>query len=104
MTYAGFLALFVVPPLVATILLCRGDLARGGWKTVAALLVIVYAATTPWDSAAVAQGLWSFDPERIIGIRVFGLPIEELSFFGLQTLLTSIWVRHRLRSRRWTNA
>jgi len=58
----------------------------------------VYATATPWDSAAVARGLWGFDPQRILGIRAFGLPVEELAFFGLQTLLTAIWVRHRLRS------
>ena len=96
MTYAGFLALFVVPPLVAAALLCRGALRDGGWKPIAALLAIVYVTTTPWDSAAVAQGLWGFDPGRILGVRLLGLPVEELAFFGLQTLLTSIWVRHRL--------
>jgi lycopene cyclase domain-containing protein len=99
-TYAGFLALFVLPPLVATALYCRGALRHGGWKPIAALLVIVYVTTTPWDSAAVAQGLWGFDPARILGIRAFGLPVEELAFFGLQTLLTAIWVRHRLASAR----
>ena len=96
MTYGGFLLLFVVPPLVLTALRCRGALRRGGWRPIAALLAIVYATATPWDSAAVARGLWGFDPQRILGVRLFGLPIEELSFFGLQTLITSIWVRHRL--------
>ena len=96
MTYAGFLLLFVVPPLVLAALCCRGVMRHGGWRPIAALLAIVYATATPWDSVAVARGLWGFDPQRIIGIRLFGLPIEELSFFGLQTLLTSIWVRHRL--------
>jgi lycopene cyclase domain-containing protein len=100
MTYAGFLASFVLPPLVATALLCRGALRHGGWKPILALLVIVYVTTTPWDRAAVARGLWGFDSERILGIRAFGLPVEELAFFGLQTLLTAIWVRHRLVSAR----
>lgn len=98
MTYAGFLALFVVPPLVAALLLCRGVLRHGGWRPIAALLAILYVTATPWDSAAVAAGLWGFDPRRILGVRAFGLPVEELAFFGLQTLLTSIWVRQRLRS------
>jgi lycopene cyclase domain-containing protein len=99
-TYAGFLALFVVPPLLAAALLCRDAVGHGGWKPIAALLVIVYATATPWDAAAVARGLWGFDPSRTVGVYVFGLPVEELAFFGLQTLLTSIWVRHRLRSAR----
>jgi 15-cis-phytoene synthase/lycopene beta-cyclase len=97
MTYSGFLALFVVPPLVFIVLLCRGVLAHRGWRPIVALLVIVYATATPWDSAAVARGYWGFDQRRIVGVRAFGLPLEELAFFGLQTLLTSIWVRRRLR-------
>jgi lycopene cyclase domain-containing protein len=98
MTYAGFLALFVVPPLIVAALLSRGVLRHGGWKPIAVLLGIVYATATPWDSAAVARGYWGFDPRRILGVHAFGLPVEELAFFGLQTLLTSIWVRQRLRS------
>jgi lycopene cyclase domain-containing protein len=100
MTYAGFLALFVLPPLAGTAFLCRGALRHGGWKPIAGLLAIVYVMTTPWDGAAVAQGLWGFDPERLLGLWAFGLPVEELAFFGLQTLLTAIWVRHRLVSLR----
>lgn len=103
MTYAGFLALFVVVPLVAVAVRGQRALGRGGWRPLAVLLVIVYATTTPWDAAAVARGLWDFDPERLLGPRLFGLPIEELAFFGLQTLLTGIWVRHRLVARAWTS-
>ena len=98
MTYVAFLALFVVPPLVVVALLCRRDLAYGGWRPLAALLAIVYATATPWDRAAIARGYWGFDPGRILGARAFGVPVEELAFFGLWTLLTAIWVQHRLRS------
>ena len=98
MTYAGFLALFVVPPLLVATLLWRGALREGGWKPIVVLLCIVYATATPWDSVAVARGYWGFDPRRILGVRAFGLPMEELAFFGLQTVLTATWVRQRLRS------
>jgi lycopene cyclase domain-containing protein len=65
----------------------------------AALLGIVYAATSPWDNAAVAMGLWDFDPARILGVRLGWLPLEEYAFFGLQTLLTGVWALDRLRRR-----
>jgi lycopene cyclase domain-containing protein len=98
-TYAGFLALFVVVPLAATLWCVGGALRRGGWRPMLALLVIVYVATTPWDNAAVARGLWDFDPARVAGVTLGWLPIEEYLFFGLQALLTGILVLDRLGQR-----
>jgi lycopene cyclase domain-containing protein len=95
-TYAGFLALFVFAPLTFSVLVLRQHLRDGGYLPLLVLLGFVYAGTLPWDSAAVARGLWSFDPAKTWTARVAGLPIEELLFFGLQTLLTGLWVRRRL--------
>lgn len=97
MSYASFLLLFVLLPAGALLWTFRRDFDRRAFAAFAGLLVIVYAATTPWDNAAVARGLWSFDPARIWGVRLWHLPAEEYLFFGLQTLLTGSWVWHRLR-------
>jgi hypothetical protein len=35
----------------------------------------------PWDVYFNAQGIWGFKDERILGIRLMGLPIEEYLFF-----------------------
>jgi len=99
MTYAVFLLVFVVPPVVLVLWRCGATLRDRGWVPVAVLLAIVYAATSPWDNAAVAMGLWDFDPERIAGVRIGWLPLEEYAFFGLQTLLTGVWALDRLRQR-----
>lgn len=99
MTYAGFLLLFVVPPAALVLWRHGGTLRARGWVPLAILLAIVYAATTPWDNAAVAMGLWDFDPTRIAGPRLGWLPLEEYAFFGLQTLLTGVWALDRLRRR-----
>lgn len=41
--------------------------------------VVVFFA---WDVYAVAQGHWSFDPERILGITLPGnVPLDEVLFF-----------------------
>ncbi len=96
MTYFGFLAAFVVAPLLVVAWWSRRQRSRGTWKPLLLLLLMVYAATTPWDNAAVARGLWDFAPDRIWGVRLWHLPVEEYLFFGLQTLLTGLWVRKRL--------
>jgi lycopene cyclase domain-containing protein len=100
MTYGSFLGLFLVIPIALTLALFRVSravkLLPVFWPALGVLLVVVYVATSPWDNAAVAWGLWGFDPERIWGIRIVHLPLEEYLFFGLQTVLTGLWVGRRL--------
>jgi lycopene beta-cyclase len=94
MTYARFLLLFLVLPLGAFAL--SGAFAKGPWRPLLYLLAVVYLTTTPWDSWAVAHGLWGFAEGKTWGLRLGFLPLEEYLFFGLQTLLTGLWVRRRL--------
>jgi lycopene cyclase domain-containing protein len=96
MTYPLFLLLFLILPIAASAWVLHPRSTDAPWWPLGALLVFVYAATIPWDSAAVARGLWSFDPARTWRPRLWGLPVEELLFFGLQAVLTGLWVRRRL--------
>ena len=97
MTYARFLGLFVALPLAVLLVLWWRETARRlPWKSVLQLLLVVYLATTPWDSAAVKHGLWEFPEGKTWGIRIGNLPLEEYLFFGLQTLLTGLWAARRL--------
>ena len=90
LTYAGFLAVFLLPPLVIAIAAMRGRFrARHGWLLLA-LSIVVVVWTTPWDNAAAAMGLWGFDPERVSGFWLGWLPIEEYAFFLLQTWVASL--------------
>ncbi|HEX8433702.1 lycopene cyclase domain-containing protein [Archangium sp.] len=97
MTYARFLGLFVVLPILFLAVRYRRTLTARGLAPMGLLLVVVYAATSPWDNLAVKWGLWGFDPERTWGIKLGYLPLEEYLFFGLQTLLVGLWTRERLR-------
>ena len=97
MTYARFLGLFVVLPIVLLAVRYRRTLTWRGLRPLVPLLFIVYAATCPWDNLAVKWGLWRFKPELIWGITVGYLPLEEYLFFGLQTVLVGLWVLARLR-------
>jgi lycopene cyclase domain-containing protein len=96
MTYARFLGLFVVLPLLFLVWRYRRTFTARSLAPLGILLVVVYAATSPWDNLAVKWGLWGFDPERIWGIKLGYLPLEEYLFFGLQTLLVGLWARARL--------
>lgn len=40
-----------------------------------------------WDALAVRVGLWHYDPARIAGIWLVGLPLEEWLWIGGVTLL-----------------
>ncbi len=45
-------------------------------------LAPVLAVFVLWDAYAVARGHWTFDPERVTGVRLPGaIPVEELLFF-----------------------
>jgi lycopene cyclase domain-containing protein len=87
-TYAAFLALFLLPPIAVLAVVRRPGrrllLALG----VTALLAVVY--TGPWDAAIIAAGVWSYPPGRVIGPAIGGVPIEEYAFFVLQTVMTGL--------------
>lgn len=102
MTYFGFLIQFLVIPLVILIALHwwyerRGRLVpdfrgvRMVWVAIAlyALLAVLY--TTPWDNYLVATGVWYYQPKLISGLVIGWVPIEEYTFFVLETVLTGLW-------------
>ena len=53
------------------------------------LLAVVY--TTPWDNYLVWKGVWSYPPDRVLGLIGY-VPYEEYAFFILQSLLAGLWV------------
>ncbi len=103
MKYFGFLARFVVPPLVGLLLLNWRDHRRGKRMppsfrnlkpelAVAGHVGVAVAYTTPWDNYLVATRVWWYDPKLVTGFLLGWVPIEEYSFFVLQTLLTGSWM------------
>ena len=99
MTYAQFHAIFNFPMLLAL------GIAASIWGLATELLtpltilsVIVVAFTFPWDNWAVMQRIWGFPNDRIM-MRVGYLPVEEVTFFVLQTMIvgtfTAIMISYR---------
>jgi lycopene cyclase domain-containing protein len=53
-------------------------------------IALIY--TTPWDNYLVANKVWWYEPSLVTGI-VFGwVPIEEYTFFIVQTLMAGLWL------------
>jgi len=94
MTYFGVLAIFLLPPLLflGGRALFGGRLRREEYLAVFAHVLIAVIYTTPWDNYLVATGVWWYDPGLVSGITIGWVPIEEYTFFVLQTLLTSFWI------------
>jgi lycopene cyclase domain-containing protein len=94
---------FVVPPTLALLVWVPRDVWRWlvrrqeavNWKPYLILLAHVLLAlvyTTPWDNYLVATRVWWYHPELVMGINLGWVPIEEYTFFVVQTLLTGLWM------------
>jgi lycopene cyclase domain-containing protein len=90
MTYLNFLILFVILPTCGLALLFRRCLTRRWWGHIALLAAMAVIWTTPWDNFIVSRQVWWYDPKLVVGIVIGYVPIEEYSFFVLQTALTGV--------------
>ncbi|WP_119072537.1 lycopene cyclase domain-containing protein [Aggregatilinea lenta] len=101
MSYFEVLALFIGPPLIVLALLAWRDgrrkpvaawgvLAERAYLAVLLHVAIAMAYTTPWDNYLVATGVWWYDPALVIGLTVGWVPIEEYTFFVVQTLMSGL--------------
>lgn len=103
MTYFGFLARFLLVPMAILALLLWRDRRRGismpanlrnfpAWAVVLLHVVIAVIYTTPWDNYLVATRVWWYDIDLVTGITLGYVPIEEYTFFVLQTIMTGMWL------------
>jgi putative membrane protein len=108
MTYFGVLATFILPPLMALLILVPRDVWRRfrdrrapvDWKPYKIILIHVALAlvyTTPWDNYLVATQVWWYDPDLVTGLTLGYVPIEEYTFFIVQTLMTGLWALFVMR-------
>ena len=51
------------------------------------------ALTAVFDTAKIAAGLYSFDPARILGLRVAGAPIEDFAYpLAAVAAMPALWM------------
>ncbi len=102
MTYFNFLMIFIVFPILVLGLWgvwnIRKNPKKSGQdlkpKISAALgiqMILALLYTTPWDNYMVATHIWYYNPRLVSGVILAYVPIEEYSFFLLETLLVGMW-------------
>jgi len=102
MTYFGFLLRFLFIPILAFLAITLWDNKNNkqiiGFKNghavwtaigIHVLLAVVY--TTPWDNYLVATGVWYYNPKLVTGLVIGYVPIEEYTFFVVETILSGLW-------------
>jgi lycopene cyclase domain-containing protein len=102
MTYFGFLLRFLVIPILAFLVITYWDNKRNRqidgfrngravWAALGLHILLAVTYTTPWDNYLVATGVWYYNPELVTGIVLGYVPIEEYTFFVVETILAGLW-------------
>ena len=94
------MATYLVLNLLTALLLFPVILfAKIQWRRAAKALLILFILTAVFDPVLVSSHIVSYNPRSILGLRVFGAPIEDF-FYALVAafLVPAIW--HILERRR----
>jgi lycopene beta-cyclase len=114
MTYFAFLAYFVAIPILVLLVITWLD-NRAGRPTpgfdakkvpliIAVHVLIALLYTTPWDNYLVATGVWYYNPDLVTGITIGYVPIEEYTFFIVETILVGLWWWFLARRIGWSSS
>lgn len=102
MTYFGFLLRFLVIPILVFLAITVWDNrldkqingfrnGRAVWIAIGIHILLAVIYTTPWDNYLVATGVWYYNPDLVTGLVIGYVPIEEYTFFVLETVLAGLW-------------
>jgi lycopene cyclase domain-containing protein len=102
MTYFGFLFRFLLIPIFIFLAITYRDNkknlqiknfrnGRAVWVAIAVHIILAVVYTTPWDNYLVATGVWYYNPDLVTGKLIGYVPIEEYTFFVLETILSGLW-------------
>ena len=76
-------------PLIALQWIVGWRVFRRNLQAVFVPAVVGAAFFSAIDQVAVRSGIWSFDPQQILGLHIGLLPVEEVLFFFLTSLLVT---------------
>ncbi|KAF2861473.1 Lycopene beta-cyclase [Piedraia hortae CBS 480.64] len=88
--YALVHVTYTIPPAILLTLVSFPLLTQIDVCKIAFHIFIAVIATTPWDSYLIRSNVWTYPPEVIMGPTLFGIPVEEVFFFVIQTYNTAL--------------
>ena len=102
MTYFGFLLRFVFIPILILLVITIWDNRKGKqingfrngravWLGIGIHVLLAVLYTTPWDNYLVGTGVWYYNPELVTGLLIGYVPIEEYTFFVVETIMAGLW-------------
>ena len=98
MTYFGFLAAFILFPIFVLSIFGIWERRKGKSindskiaRAIGIHIILALLYTTPWDNYLVSTGVWFYNPRLVSGIVLGYVPIEEYTFFLLETLFMGLW-------------
>jgi len=102
MTYFGFLLRFLILPILVFLFITWQDNKNNRptpgfhsgkivWMGILIHILLAVIYTTPWDNYLVATGVWYYNPDLVTGLVLGYVPIEEYTFFVLETILAGLW-------------
>jgi lycopene cyclase domain-containing protein len=77
--YLAVNAAVLLPPLLMSF--DRKVNFASTWKAFLPANLVVAAAFVAWDVWFTARGIWGFNPDYLVGLKLGGLPLEEILFF-----------------------
>ena len=92
MTYAQFLLVFLLLPIVVLVLALRAHIRRAHLIAGGLVCLLAFAYTTPWDNYAAYARLWTFDPAFVLGPPFWlgYLPLEEYLFYVAEAVFVCL--------------
>jgi lycopene cyclase domain-containing protein len=99
-SYILWLTFFVLAPLCVLWVIYFRTLSKY-WDAVLFAVIGALIFSFPWDYISIKEHIWYCKLPYIVGLWVFGLPIEEYLFIILVTLLLAsilivVWSRLRV--------
>jgi len=102
MTYFGFLLRFLFLPILILLAITLWDNKNGKqindfrngravWMAIGIHVLLAVLYTTPWDNYLVATKVWYYNPKLVTGFVIGYVPIEEYTFFVVETILSGLW-------------
>jgi lycopene cyclase domain-containing protein len=102
MTYFGFLLRFLLVPILILLVITYWDNknrrkitgfrdGRAVWIAIGIHILLAVIYTTPWDNYLVATRVWYYNPKLVTGLILGYVPVEEYTFFVLETVFAGLW-------------